>query len=266
MYALRGWAGTLSIGLKESFAYRAAVLVGFLVGLIWPFVLIALWFAVFNYSNTANISGYTVGAIGAYYLISGGLLSFMNSDLTSNLASSITDGTVARYLTRPMGIITQILLIGFPDVVLMAFTRTLPMMVIAIVLFNVQLSLSTILIFSAFALIGFAVIQLFIMMISASAVYFTQTYGLFYLFGGISGLLGGSFIPLNLLPHWASQLTELLPFQFAYYIPLSIINGHLSATQAAATLPLALFWVALLATISYLMWNHTKKKIDAVGV
>jgi ABC-2 type transport system permease protein len=266
MYSLRSYGATLAIGVKQEIAYKAALLIGFLVGLIWPFVLIALWFAVFHYSNSASISGYTVSSIAAYYLISGGLLSFMNSDLTQNLASSITDGTVARYLTRPMGIMTQVLLIGLPDVLVMVITRTLPMIIIAIVIFSISFNMQTLLLFCAFALIGFAVIQLISLMISASAIYFTQTYGLFYLFGGFSGLLGGSFIPLNLLPHWAAQLTGMLPFQFAYYIPLSIINGTLTASQAAATLPLAAFWLAVLAVISYLQWMHTRSRIDAVGV
>jgi ABC-2 type transport system permease protein len=165
-----------------------------------------------------------------------------------------------------MGIITQILLIGLPDVIMMTLTRALPMMIIAVILFSVSLSVPTVLMFCAFALIGFAVIQLFSMMISSSAIYFTQTYGLFYLFGGISGLLGGSFMPLNLLPHWASQITGLMPFQFAYYVPLSIINGNLPIPQALTMLPLAAFWLALLGMLTYLLWRHTRSRIDAVGV
>jgi ABC-2 type transport system permease protein len=103
-------------------------------------------------------------------------------------------------------------------------------------------------------------------MISMSAVSFTQVYGIYWLFGSISGLLGGAFVPLNMLPQWAVSVVGLLPFQFAYYVPLSVINGHLPAPQALSLMPQALFWVALLGCLAYLQWRYTRRHIDAAGV
>jgi len=115
-------------------------------------------------------------------------------------------------------------------------------------------------------LIGFVILQLLQLMISMSAVTFTNVYGIYFLFGSISGLLGGSFIPLNMLPGWAAKLVGVLPFQFAYYVPLSVINGHFSTAQALSMMPLAAFWVALLGALALLQWQYTKRHIDAVGV
>ena len=69
-----------------------------------------------------------------------------------------------------------------------------------------------------------------------------------------------------MLPHWISGFIGMLPFQFAYYVPLSIINGNITTAQAVDLMPLALFWMALLIGMAYLYWRHTKNHLDAVGV
>ena len=57
------------------------------------------------------------GALASYYLLSAALLTIMNADLFNNLSDSIEDGSVARYLTRPMPVLAQVFLIGLPDVI-----------------------------------------------------------------------------------------------------------------------------------------------------
>ena len=257
---------TFLIGMKQETAYKAELMIGLLISLIWPLVLIAVWYAVFNASHATTISGYTISTLAAYYLISSGLVTLMNADLFNNLADSIGDGSVARYLTRPMHVLSQVFMIGFPDVIVSGLTRALPMIIIAFVVFALQVSPPMLLLFGLSVIIGFAVMQLFQLMISMSAVSFTQVYGIFWLFGSIAGLLGGSFIPLNMLPHWASGVVGLLPFQFAYYIPLSAINGTLSTTQVLSMMPLAIFWVAILCAVSFFQWKYTERHIDAAGV
>ena len=99
---------TFLIGMKQETAYKAELMIGLLISLIWPLVCIAVWYAVFSASHAQTISGYTIGSLAAYYLISAGLLTLMNADLFNNLADSIGDGSVAKDLTRPMHVLSQV--------------------------------------------------------------------------------------------------------------------------------------------------------------
>jgi ABC-2 type transport system permease protein len=257
---------TFLVGMKVELAYKVEMVIGLLISFIWPVVLIALWYAIFSASHSSTISGYSITSLASYYLISAALLTLMNADLFNNLAEAIEDGSVARYLTRPMSVLSQVFLIGLPDVIMSGLSRTLPMIILAFVLFSVKVNLVMLAMFIAVIVIGFAIMQLVQLIIGMSAVSFTQVYGLFSIFSSASGLLGGSFIPLNMLPNWITGVISLLPFQFAYYVPLSIINGNLSISQMLGLLPLAGIWIVLLCGIAYLYWRYAQRHIDAVGV
>ena len=61
----------------------------------------------------------------------------------------------------------------------------------------------------------------------------TRVSALFELAIALELLLSGRLVPLPLMPDWAEDLANVLPFKWSFYFPIQALVGDLSTARAA---------------------------------
>jgi ABC-2 type transport system permease protein len=75
----------------------------------------------------------------------------------------------------------------------------------------------------------------------------------------------GQIVPLWLFPDALRKISEVLPFQAIYYIPVSIYIRNLKGTAALQAVGLQVFWAIVLAFIARWAWNRVHTRLTVQG-
>jgi ABC-2 type transport system permease protein len=79
----------------------------------------------------------------------------------------------------------------------------------------------------------------------------------------IMGFLGGTILPLSMLPDPINLISWFLPYRYVFYDSISFIIGN--TDQIYTTLGIQLVWIILLYFLFKLLWKTGLRKFDAVG-
>jgi ABC-2 type transport system permease protein len=253
------------VNWAEQWQYRANLLMYLLYWLVSPIVYLSVWTTVARAQGT--VSGMSANDFTTYYLT---LLVVDNltSQITIHLlAYKIQDGTLSGELLKPVHpILTSTLVnnLAFKALMLMVLA---PVWAVLYLLFRPQfgaLSPQLLLAIPAVAL-GFAVNFLLGAVITCVAFWTTRVYALNEFYYALSLLLGGLFVPLDLLPPLVQRVAQFLPFQLSIYFPIQLVLGKLSAGEAARGFAAGLVWLAIALVLFLLVWRAGVKRFSAVG-
>lgn len=246
--------------------YRANNAMYLLYSLVAPVVYLAVWRSVA--SAQGSVSGLTAADFTAYYLTLLIVDQFTNEITIHILAYKIQDGTLSSELLRPMHpILTRTLIdnLAFKTLNLMVLV---PTWMLLYFLFRPDFSsvtLANVLLAAPILLLGFALNFLIGAIITCVAFWTTRIYSLADFTYAPMLLLGGTFVPLELLPGFAETLARILPFQLYLYFPIQLILGRLEPVQVVQNAGLLVGWL-IFAVIGFRwIWREGIKRYSAVG-
>ena len=72
----------------------------------------------------------------------------------------------------------------------------------------------------------------------------TRVSALFELAIALELLLSGRLVPLPLMPDWAQNLANVLPFKWSFYFPIEALVGDLSQRELLGGLATQALWIA----------------------
>ena len=93
----------------------------------------------------------------------------------------------------------------------------------------------------------------------------TRVGPIFELYLTVELLLSGRLVPLSLMPDWAQQLANFLPFKWTFGFPIEALLGDLTNEQLIGGLFMQVFWIAVGAFFLRFMWHFAIKRYSAVG-
>ncbi|MGB8647797.1 MAG: ABC-2 family transporter protein [Anaerolineae bacterium] len=93
----------------------------------------------------------------------------------------------------------------------------------------------------------------------------TRVGALFELYFTAELIFSGRLVPLSLLPDWAQQVANVLPFQWAFGYPIEVLIGQRDLTQSLIGLCVQAFWILLGIAVVALVWRLALKHYTAVG-
>lgn len=252
------------MGFKEQIAYKNYFIIRMLMLMIIPLIMITIWSTIYRASGSALLGGYSIREMDIYILFNAALMTFITTDLTEKLSSGVLDGSVSRFLVKPIGIIWQNALYMLAELVI----SSIPVFVaiIAIEFFHIPISLLSTFAIIISAALGFLALQLISFIINISSVYFTNVFGFYSLFWSLNGIAGGTLIPLTLLPRALYNIFSLSPLQFAFYLPSALVAGTISPNYVFSLIPLAATWIIVLFALALIEWKYTIRHITSVGV
>ncbi len=253
------------VSLASSIQYRAGIAFQFLGKMVEPLVYLIVWTTVARQSG-GSAGGYTVNEFVVYF-IAWTLVRQMTVAWDPYwMEMRIRRGDFSPLLLRPIHPF-------FPDTVLMLASKTVELVMM------VPTLLVLVLIFQpTFNFAGGAVLAFIPALILAFFVRFTLNYALamtafwttrvtavFHLYFAVEFFLSGRIAPLSVLPVWAQQIADWLPFKWMFYFPLEVLTGRVPPDQLLGGFAMQLLWLGISAAALVLVWRSGVKRYAAVG-
>lgn len=262
MRTLRALPTLLRVGLAESIAYRAELLV-WLLTTTMPLVALALWSAV---GADGPMGGYGQADLISYFLAALVVRQVSGSWLVWELTWAIRTGQLAPRMLRPVHPLVAFAASGLAPVPLRWLT-CLPVIVLfqrdevrhlaahpgALAAFAASLAIAWCINFFVMVAIG----SLAFFVDSAQSVY--QAWAVLFM------VLSGYLVPLSLFPPWAARLADALPLRHTLAVPVALATGRLSGAAAWAELAQGAAWAAAACGAGLLVWWRGVRRFEAFG-
>jgi ABC-2 type transport system permease protein len=100
---------------------------------------------------------------------------------------------------------------------------------------------------------------------SLTAFWTTRVTALFQLFFALEFFFSGRAVPLTVLPEWAQQIAEFLPYQWMFYFPLELLLGRLTPQETMTGFLIQIGWFALTLLAFVGVWRAGVRRYVAVG-
>ncbi|MBE0698955.1 MAG: ABC-2 family transporter protein, partial [Anaerolineaceae bacterium] len=236
------------INWAEQWQYRANLIMYLFYWLVSPIVFLSVWRSVAAAQGT--VSGLTANDFTVYYLLLL-LVSQITREITIHILEyKIQDGTLSNELLLPVHPILTSALVYNLAFKALTFLGLIPIWIALALLFRADFSAVTllnVLLALAAAVGGFAINFYLGTIITCVAFWTTRVYSLSDFIYGFVMILGGTFVPLSLLPPFAQAIAQALPFQLLIYFPIQLALGKLSPEQVLVNFGLQVFWLAATA-------------------
>jgi len=260
-----------SLEARKAMSYRADfwinVVVSFFaqLGVVWY-----LWTAIFRTTGQATIGGWDLPGMLQYYILVilvGKLV--RGQEMMAGVSQDIYDGGLSRYLLYPVSYwsfkYAQHLGALLPALVqLVIFLALLPLMPGGVGAFHPgpgQLAMAALAMGAGNLL--YYLIQL---PLQSVAFWADNVWSLSVLLRFVSGLLGGSLLPLDLFPPGARELLGWLPFRYLFDFPVAALLGRLSTGQWALGMAVSLAWCGMFWLLAKGVWRRGEVGYTGVGI
>ena len=268
----------LKTSVEERFVYRGDFAFATLLRFLPIVTQIFLWgaiFAVGTSNEKAELNGYTYAGMVSYYLLAmlGRAFSSMPG-LASGIARDIRDGTIKKYLTQPIDMLSYLFWHRVAHKLVYYFVATLPF---ALVFYlcreyffesmppadEFAITFAAFLLSLALAfLIGFLLESL----IGLIAFWFLEVSSLLFIYMMINYFLSGHMIPLDWLGPFGEWI-EYLPFKYLAYMPAAILQQREGYTgiDLVRELGIEITWVLMLLLANRIAFNRGVRRYGAFG-
>lgn len=243
---------------QQAFENRGRSLVWFLLALIGPLIGMAYWIAVYR-SENHSIVGWSLPTVTSYYfllIIAGSFLIAHNEEDVA--VNDIQEGQLSTYLIRPfsyflnqlVGEISWRLLQGvFSVIIIIVLTRFFGSF------FTITNDPVVFMLAFISLLLGFVLSFIFKMLLGISAFWFTDFRGIQNISEIVLLVLAGFIMPLDFFPHGLHVLSNLLPFAYMVYYPLTILEGKYELQNSIMYLLLQVGWILVLGILYKVLWK-----------
>lgn len=260
----------LIMSFKNAIAWRVSMMFSIISGPLVIFANYAVWGGIFAASKSSTIGGFTFEGLMIYITISALLFYLIWDDLDYTLQDSVREGTLIKYLLRPVSFFWSEFIAKIGHRILALILEFIP------ALFVVYLFIGNTVLeghfgwFAAFVVIAFTISFLIHALLGMLAFYFTKPRGMIQIYSVVSGLLYGAFLPLSMLPKIVQKISFFLPFQFVGFVPAQMFIGNYTLGGIVMTpgqlILYGLLHCAILLIIVVLLWRHSVKRFCGVGV
>jgi ABC-2 type transport system permease protein len=254
----------MRIAISTQFQYRVANYF-FIVGIVAePVIYLVVWSTIARQQG-GEVGGFTVAQFAAYYIV-WTLVRNMNVVSVGAWDNRIRTGELSGQLLRPIHPIHWDLgyMAGWKFVVIVLW---LPIAIVLSILFQPDLSFRAIDVATfVFAIWGaYLVRSMTYGLLGLVAFWTTRVIPFTQLFMTLELLLSGRLVPLTLMPDWAQNLANTLPFNWTFGFPIEALVGHLPESELIGGLAMQALWVAIGAIGVRVVWRFAIRHYGAVG-
>lgn len=264
---MRKYGLLLSLGFQDALQYRAEGIIWFLFDVVPPLMMIFVWLAAFR--DTDEVAGYSLGAMLSYYLG----LALLRNILTTNpeweIAESVRNGKLSMLLLKPIHP-WGYWLAGDSAWRVLRLVMVVPVLFATLLLLGGRPQPPSLSPGSAMALalcLPLAYLLCYVLKICLG-------FAGFWLLdiGGLAGayhvvvlVLGGTLVPLELMPPALRLAAELLPFKYVYAFPLAVSLGRVGGAELWSGLAIQAAWTAVLFVVARTLWSSGLRRYESAG-
>lgn len=264
----------LRTSIEERLMYRADFAFATLLRFLPIVTQVFLWGAIYGVGTKgstagARINGYAYQDMVAYYLLAmlGRAFSSMPG-LSTGIANDVRDGTIKKYLTQPVDMLTYLLCARVAHKLVYYLVATAPFALVFYCFrgfFETRPDVITLLAFVASLVAGFFVGFFLECLIGLIAFWFLDVSSVIFIFMMLSYLLSGHMLPLDWFPEPFGGWIQCLPFKYLAHFPASILLNKYSRSELLQELAMALVWIAVLILASRVLFARGVRRYGAFG-
>ncbi len=219
--------------IQSNFQYRVATYMWLVGMLAEPIVYLVVWTTIADQQG-GSVQGITTGEFAAYYIV-WTLVRNMNIVFTPyGWEWRIREGELSAALLRPLHPIHDDIA-GFAGWKVVTIILWLPIAAVLWIAFDpsIDIRAAEIAAFSVAIWGAYLIRTMFLTSLGMVTFWTTRVSALFELAVGLELLLSGRLVPLPLMPAWAEDVANVLPFKWSFYFPIQTLVGDLSNQGAA---------------------------------
>lgn len=264
---MKKYLQVMSGSLQEYFAYRLNFILWRVRVVVSILISFFLWKTIFTSNN--QVFGYRESQMLTYII----LITFLNgmvlSTQTFRVAEEINQGTLSKFLIRPLSYFGYVLSRDVSDKIINTFFSVFEMTLLILVLqppifvqtssFWLGLFIPTV-IFSALLFFEIG------MLLSIIGFWSRETWAPRFIFFILVTFLAGTYFPLDILPPPIYEFLQLLPFTYLIFFPLKIYLGMKGTFLLVKGFIVMFLWILGLAVILKYLWRRGLKIYTAEGI
>lgn len=265
--AIRALPTLLKIGFAEAVAYRAEMLV-WVFATTMPLVMMMMWTTVATVAPVTGQGGaqWGTGAFVAYFLVVFIVRQLISAWASWEINFEVRHGQLAMRLLRPMHPIVSYAMSNLAYMPLRALV-TAPVFAILVVTQGEHLTRDWALgLLWCAAMLGAWLISFFVNVVVGSLAFFLESsikvmdvwLALFFVFSGY-------LFPLDLFPPWLRAATDWLPFRYQIALPVELLLGKVTASEAAGLVARQYLWAGIFVFLALTLWRNGVKRFQAYG-
>ena len=264
---MKSYLGMFKMSFKGELQYRAKAISGVLTQFFWGIMYVYLYTA---FMGGDVIDGFSIAQMASYVWLGQAFFALRYIDVPPNSAKEIENGDVCYKFTKPIDLYNQWFAENLGYKLSSALLRS-PLIIIVSLLLPSSCGLMLPVSFPAFVLFVVALIvgvftMCAIAMIAVALIFKTvSAKGVVTIVHTVTGLLGGLFIPLPLMPEAVQNVLNYLPFRFITDLPLRIYIGNVSCLSALMYIGIALVWLVALIAIGKLLLKKATRNVVIQG-
>ena len=264
---MKSYFGMFKMSFKGELQYRAKAISGVLTQFFWGVMYVYLYTA---FMGGSVIEGFSIPQMASYVWLGQAVFAMRFVDISKDSAREIQNGDVCYKFTRPINLYNQWFAENWGHKLSATLLRSPLIIVVALLLpssigLMLPVSFPAFILFIISLLLG-SMMMSAIAMIAMGLIFKTASpKGVVSLVHTISGLLGGLFIPLPLMPQSIQNIINYLPFRFVTDLPLRIYIGNVSVLSGLMYIGIAIAWLALLILLGQLLIKKVCKNAIIQG-
>jgi ABC-2 type transport system permease protein len=248
-----------------AFQYRLGSLLWVVGLIIEPVIYLVIWTTVAR-EQGGEIGSYTVSEFTAYYFV-WTILRVMNIGLHPGAFEwRVRNGRWSHLLLRPMHPIHD-------DIAFLSGQKTIDLIMLVPILIGLGFAFRPaleptswqIVLFVIACLLGFLVRTIWQWALGLVTFWVIRVQAIFDLYFAIELLLSGRIVPLDLLPEWAQNVANFLPYQWSFAFPIEVAIGRQTLEQSLSGLGIQLAWIIGGWFFVMFLWRKGVKRYSAVG-
>jgi ABC-2 type transport system permease protein len=263
--AIRTTLYDAKLNLMGELEYRAAFLIWVVEDVLGALISLGVWLAVLDHSARLPLDR---AQIVTYFLAQGLVASCTNAWLIYFVPEEIREGRLSHKLLRPVPPMAHWIANNLGEKALRLLLHV-PVVCAVGVLFRAELRLPpdawTWLLVLTAVLLAAAVAFLLDLLITLTAFWLQDVWGLHGAFRLAERFLNGRLVPLALFPAWLMGAVEAQPFRYMLSFPLEVLTGSLAADAVARGFAWQIGWAVGLYLLYRVQWRFGLRAYSAVG-
>lgn len=248
--------------------YRGKVLLGMSTQVFWGLMYVLMYTAFYATGNSP--SGFSLTELTSYIWLGQAFFVFRYIGRDARVTDSIIKGDVAYEFIRPLDLYNCWYAKNLAEKLVGTALRGAPILLLGFLLpvglgLMLPTSLSAFLLFCLSLIIGLMLavgINMFINILTFKTM---SPRGIAGMVSVVTGLLGGYYIPLPLMPAGIRAVLDYLPFRYISDLPYRIYVGAIDAPNAIIFILIQIFWLAVILFTGRLLLKSCLKNVEVQG-
>ena len=266
---MRKYLYSLSLGIKETMAYRGDFWLGIFSAVFPILIQIFMWQALYQGADNGILYGRSYAQMLAYSVSASLLWRLLKTGFEYEINDDIKNGGLSKYVIRPIAYLPYRLscFLGQKIAVLLSGIALIALALTGVGLYfqASPVNASGVFLFIPI-LFGALVLNFLIFFCVGMWAFWLSEIG--YMFEAVRiviVVLSGGIFPLEIFGDTVCGLLQFLPFNYAVGFPVDVLTGMVTRSAALIGILFQLVWIVFMTLISLRLWSLGKNKYLAAG-